>query len=242
MQDYTFNSNTNCVVESSGKMKKYKCDDNRNGAEDGCKWEVRVSCKKKRDSTPFFGVSSINDEHSDFCASIAKPTRLQLAQLATLRAAALGDRTIKRKALVSMLQSGDGISMSFSRSMMYRAKDNILQSANGEWEASFKRFPSMLADLRDSSNGTLISLSVDQHQRFLRCGDQHPSDIALGSPLQGDLPSFLEAEEVKTGEHGINDLDNLSEALCECSNFENEKNSPCLSGERQILWRAPAMY
>ncbi|KAF4147421.1 hypothetical protein GN958_ATG03376 [Phytophthora infestans] len=30
------------------------------------------------------------------------------------------------------------------------------------------------------------------------CGDQHPNDIALGLPLQGDLASLLQAEEVKT--------------------------------------------
>ncbi|ETO99518.1 hypothetical protein F441_23067 [Phytophthora nicotianae CJ01A1] len=46
MQDYCYNANAHCIVLSSGKLKKYRCDDHRDGDETGCKWEVRVSCKR----------------------------------------------------------------------------------------------------------------------------------------------------------------------------------------------------
>ncbi|EGZ27247.1 hypothetical protein PHYSODRAFT_321079 [Phytophthora sojae] len=140
MQDYTYNANTRCCVKSSGTMKTYTCShdkkakpkgavsndegettvissvDDRSIPGDVCGWEVRVSMKRERGGPQLFWVSYINDLHSDLCTSTAKVTKRQLTKLATLRAAVLGDRKVKGKALVAMLQSRDGVNMQFSRS------------------------------------------------------------------------------------------------------------------------------
>jgi len=200
MQDYTYNANTRCRVKSSGTMKKYTCSDaasdkdknsGNSGQESGssaarddscvyndCAWEIRVSIKRERDASKRFWVSFINDVHSDLCTSTAKPTQRQLAKLATLRAVVLGDRSVKRKTMVAMLQSRDGINIQLSRSMLYRVKDDIVATADGDWGESFRRLPFLLSDIRDSNSGTTVQLDVDQHRRFLR------GFIAFGANVQ----------------------------------------------------------
>lgn len=105
--------------------------------------------------------------HSDLCTSTAKAIKRQLTKLAALRAAVFGDRKVKRKALVSMLQSRDGVNLQFSQSMMYRAKNDILASADQESEGLFRRLSLILADMRDSNPGTTVHMDLDQHQLFL---------------------------------------------------------------------------
>jgi len=126
-------------------------------------------------------VSTLNDVHHGFCTSIAKPTQRQLQLLPTFRVAVQANRRIKRKELISVVQTRDLANIQNCRSKLYRAKDEVTDQGEAEWNSSFGRLPFLLAELRDINPGTAVHLAVDQHQRFLR------GFVAFGVNISGQF-------------------------------------------------------
>jgi hypothetical protein len=65
MQDCCFDSNNKCkLTRESGKSNTYSRIDEK------CKWEVRVCRRTSPDVTRLMYVSTLHDEHRDFCTLI----------------------------------------------------------------------------------------------------------------------------------------------------------------------------
>ena len=164
IKDYCFNANKQCVVrKSSGRSKTYCC------SSVGCTWEVRVTKKTSDYGVTYMSVTTLRDQHSDICMSLAKPTLSQIAALPSFQASIRADRKVKAKVLVSMVQAQDHTNLQGSRAQVYRAKDAVIDSLDGSWAESFGLIPSLLSELRRCNPGSTVSLDVDQHHRFLRC-------------------------------------------------------------------------
>uniref|UniRef100_K3WRD5 Transposase MuDR plant domain-containing protein n=1 Tax=Globisporangium ultimum (strain ATCC 200006 / CBS 805.95 / DAOM BR144) TaxID=431595 RepID=K3WRD5_GLOUD len=163
LQDYCFNANKKCVLKyGSGKSNTYVCDSVK------CPWEVRVTRRVGHDGSHHMYVLTLRNRHHNFCTSIAKPTQRQIQALSTIQAAARGDRGMKRKALMSLVQVRDYTNLQEYRLKLCRAKDSIVDMPNGAWVESFSYIPALLLELRDKNPGATIRLKVDQHRRFLR--------------------------------------------------------------------------
>ena len=61
--------------------------------------------------TPEFYVSTLIDSHSDVCMAVAKPSARQIQLLPTFDAATKGDKGIKRKSIVTLVQARDSTNL-----------------------------------------------------------------------------------------------------------------------------------
>ena len=129
------------------------------------KWEVCVS--RHVDGAMY--VLTQNDNPYDFCVSISIPIQRQIRSLPTIQGTIRGDRNMKRKTLVSLVQVSDHASFKTRRLKLYKEKDDVVDMIDGEWNASFTKFHYLLGKLREIDPGTTVRLEVDQRLRFLRC-------------------------------------------------------------------------
>ena len=90
---------------------------------------TRIKCK---DGTQFMRVSTLCDEHDDFCTSVAKPTQRQIADLLVFNAAIRVDRRMQRRSLVGLVQAKEQVNLQRSSSMVYRAGEEVVSSIHGE--------------------------------------------------------------------------------------------------------------
>ena len=163
IKHYCFNQNRQCkVIKSSGRSKTYVC------PQDGCPWEVRVTKREWVGGTPEFYVSTFIDRHSDVCMAVGIPSARQIQLLPTFDAAVRGDKDIKHKSIVALVQARDGTNLQQYRSKMYRAKDAVVNDMEGEWKSYFPLLTPHLLELMRINPGSFVALDVDQHNRFFR--------------------------------------------------------------------------
>ena len=70
--------------------------------------EVRVTRRQRKCAFSEHYISTLNDVHSDVRLATAKPLARQIRFLPTFRAAARGDKGIKRKAIMALVRIRDG--------------------------------------------------------------------------------------------------------------------------------------
>ena len=87
--------------------------------------------------TPEFYVSTLIDSHSDVCMAVAKPSARQIQLLPTFDAAVRGDKGIKRKSIVALVQARDDTNLQQYRCKIYRARDAVVDDMEGEWKSFF---------------------------------------------------------------------------------------------------------
>uniref|UniRef100_A0AAV1U8U4 FLYWCH-type domain-containing protein n=1 Tax=Peronospora matthiolae TaxID=2874970 RepID=A0AAV1U8U4_9STRA len=102
------------MTSGSGKCTKYSCGDKE------CTWGVRVS--RRVDGAMY--VSTINEKHYEFGASMSKPTQRWIRSLRTFQAASCGDRNMKLKTLASLTQGRANLEANGSK--LYRAKNEVV--------------------------------------------------------------------------------------------------------------------
>lgn len=113
-------------------------------------------------------VSTLKDDHADMCFAAAKPTARQIQLLPTFNAAVRGNRQIGRKALVAIVQARDLTNLQRLKDKVYRAKDGVIQSIDGEYHASYSLIVPLLAQLERKNKGSRVAVEVDQQNRFFR--------------------------------------------------------------------------
>lgn len=99
------------------------------------------------------------------CTASANPTRRQIAALLTFASAVKANESTPARAL---MQSRDGIKLSKKLRTLYRAREQLASSREGEVATSYRKLPSFLEEFAAVNPGSVAFAEKNKNHTFKR--------------------------------------------------------------------------
>ena len=147
------------VLKKGGTMSKLAC-----SSPTTCNWKVNL-IKSRRKTGSYWYVSSANLNHTN-CTGVLKPTKRQVVNSETVRAAVLADQGISGGALGHQLQQQE--SLTCSKDMLWRAKEQILKETTTNDPLSVQLLPSFLSNMALLNPGILTEFQKNEKGEMVR--------------------------------------------------------------------------
>jgi hypothetical protein len=128
-------------------------------------WYVNLSLARRKGEQNYWHVTTANLSHAN-CTGTARPSAQQLAASSVMHSAVVADTKASAPTLERQLQLQS--SWVCSRSMVYRAKQRVLEDVFSENLQTIEYLPSYLVEFASLNTGTLTSLERDSNGHFLR--------------------------------------------------------------------------
>ena len=79
---------------------------------------------------------------------------------ASIKAAVRGNKSVKCKAIVVLVQVRDGTNIQHYRKKLYIAKEEVIEDMEGKWQSHFSLFATHLLELRRVNQDSTVALKV----------------------------------------------------------------------------------